>query len=119
MKPQVIFGVSILVTMIALLIGWRQDPSFNRMPTPGMTTYFAVFGFVMMSFLIFAANLILAFMKGRKAKSQEELEALVVPAMEARECDDRILKWTAIPSAIACGTCLGAVFAVGIHHFVK
>jgi hypothetical protein len=53
MKPQVIFGISIPITVIAMLIGWHHDPLFNRMPTPGMTIYFAVFGFVIASLLIF------------------------------------------------------------------
>ncbi len=119
MKPQVIFGISIPVTVIALLIGWHQDPSFNRMPTPGMTIYFAVFGFVTASLLIFSANAILAITKGRKAKSEQDLEAIVAPALETREYDDRIVKWTEVPRAIVCGVCLGALCAVGIHHFLK
>ena len=119
MKQQIIFGISIVVTVIALLMGWQQDPSFNKLPTPGMTIYFAIFGFIMASLLIFSANAILALTKGRKAKSEEELEAIVVPALQARECDERIMKWTEIPRAILCGACLGALCAVGIHHFLK
>ncbi len=119
MKQQIIFGISAVITMIGFLIGWRQDPSFDKLPTPGMTVYFAIFGFIMASLLIFSVNAILAITKGKKAKSEEELESIVVPALEGRECDDRILKWTEIPRAIVCGICLGALIAVGIHHFIK
>ena len=119
MKLWMIFGISIVTTAMALLIAWRKDPSFDTVPTPGMTVYCVIFGFVMASLLIFSANVLLALAKGKKAKSEEELEAIVVPAMEARECDDRILKWTEIPRAIVSGACLGALCAAGIHHFVK
>ena len=119
MKPLAIFGISVVVAIVAFLIGWRQDPAFGRFPTPGMTVYFAIFGFIMASLLIFSANAIPALTKGRKAKSEEELESIVVPALQGRECDERIMKWTEIPRAIICGVCLGAVCAAGIHHFIK
>jgi apolipoprotein N-acyltransferase len=119
MKPQFTFGFSIVATAIVLLVAWYKDPSYDTVPTPGMAVYFAVFGFVMASLLIFSANVLLALAKGKKAKSEEELEAIVVPAMQARECDDRILKWTVIPRAIVSGASLGALCAAGIHHFVK
>ena len=84
-----------------------------------MAVYFAIFGFVMASVLIFCANLLLALAKGKKAKSEDQLEAIVVPAMQAREYDDRILKWTEVPRAIVFGAFLGALCAAGIHHFAK
>ena len=119
MKPRLIFGLVIVATAIILLIAWQKDPSFHSVPTPGMTVYFAISGFVMASVLIFSANVLLALAKGKKAKSEEELEAIVVPAMQARGCDERIMRWTEIPRAIIFGAFLGALCAAGIHHFVK
>lgn len=119
MKPQVIFILSILSSAIGLLVAWRRDPSYDTIPTPGMTIYFAIFGFVMASILIFSANAILALSRGRKAKSEEELETIVAPALQGQEYDDRILKWTVIPRAIISGVSLGALCAVAIHPFVK
>src|SRR6187401_2075004 len=119
MKPRTVFGISTLVTTSALLIGWRFDPSFNSLPTPGTVVFWAVCGFIMASLLMFSTNAMFALARGRKAKSEEELESILVPALEGRECDDRILKWTEIPRAIACGMCLGAICASGIHHFTR
>jgi ABC-type dipeptide/oligopeptide/nickel transport system permease component len=119
MKSRFIFVVSIVATAIVLLVAWHKDPLCDRVPTPGMAVYFAIFGFAMASLLIFSANVILALVRGKKAKSEEELETIVVPAMRGRECDDRILKWTMIPRAVVFGVSLGALCAAGIHHFVK
>jgi hypothetical protein len=119
MKPLVIFCVSILAAVVVLLVGWHRDPSYSTFPRPGMTIYFAIFGFVMASLLIFSANVILALSRGRKAKSEAELEAMVAPALQGRECDEQILKWTVYPRAIVSGLSLGALCAVVIHHFVK
>jgi hypothetical protein len=119
MKPLVVFIVSILVAVIALLVGWHRDPSYSTFPRPGMTVYFAIFGFVMASLLIFSANAILALSRGRQAKSEEELEAIVAPALQGREYDERVLKWTVFPRAIVSGLSLGALCAVVVHHFVK
>jgi hypothetical protein len=119
MKPQHIFVVTIVVTAVALLLAWHNDPSYDTVLTPGMTVYLAIFGFVIASILIFCANLVLALTRGKKAKSEEELEAIVAPAMEGRECDERILKWTLIPRAIVSGASLGALSAAGIHQFAK
>lgn len=119
MRPQVIFILSILSAAIGMLVAWHKDPSYHTVPTPGMTIYFAICGFVMASALIFSANAILALSKGRKVKSEEELEAIVAPALQGREYDDRILKWTEIPRAIVSGMSLGALCAVAIHHFLK
>ena len=84
-----------------------------------MTTYFAVFGFILASLLIFAVNGILAVSKGRGAKNEEELEAIVAPALQGRQYDERIMKYTEIPRAVICGLCVGALCAVGIHHLMK
>jgi len=119
MKPLAIFIVSILAAVIVLLVGWHRDPWYSTFPRPGMTIYFAIFGFVMASLLIFSANVILALSRGRKAKSEEELEAMVAPALQGRECDEQILKWTVYPRAIVSGLSLGALCAVVIHHFVQ
>jgi hypothetical protein len=119
MKPLHIFGFSIVAMLIGLLVAWHYDPTYNRVPTPGMTVYFAIFGFVMASLVIFGANMMLALQKGKKARSEEELEAIVAPAMKGRECDPRILKWTEFPRAIVCGAVLGTLLAAGIHYFVK
>src|SRR5258708_39285160 len=119
MKPIVVFIVSILAVVILLLVGWHRDPSYSIFPRPGMTIYFAIFGFVMASLLIFSANAILAVSRGRQAKSEEELEAMVAPALQGRECDEQILKWTVYPRAMVCGFSLGALCAVAIHHFVN
>ncbi len=119
MKSLIVFIVSILTAVIVLLVGWHRDPSYSTLPRPGMTIYFAIFGFVMASLLIFSANVILALSRGRKAKSEEELETMVAPALQGRECDEQILKWSVYPRAIVCGLSLGALCAVFIHHFVK
>src|ERR1041384_5039310 len=100
MKPFIVFIASIVAVMIVLLVGWHRDPAYSTLPTPGITIYFAIFGFVMASLLIFSVNIILAFSRGRKAKSEEELEAMVAPALEGRELDEQILKWTIYPRAI-------------------
>jgi hypothetical protein len=84
-----------------------------------MTIYFAIAGFVMASLLIFSANAILALSRGRKAKSEEELEAMVSPALEGRKYDEQIMKWTLYPRAIVSGLSLGALCAVAIYHFIK
>ena len=119
MKSLVVFIVSILTAVVVLSAGWRKDPSFSTMPRPGMTVYFAIVGFVMTSLLIWFANGMLALSKGRKAKSVEELGATVTPALEGREYDERIFKWTLYPRAIVSGLSLGALCAVLIHHFAR
>ena len=119
MKPLLIFGISTVVTVVILLVAWQKDPSFETVPTPAKAVVFAIFGFVMASVLIFSANLLLALVKGKGAKNEEELESIVVPAMQAQEYDDRILKWTEIPRAIVFGAFLGALCAAGIHHLLK
>jgi hypothetical protein len=119
MKPVVVFIVSILAAVIVLLAGWHRDPSYSIFPRPGMAIYFAIFGFVMASLLIFSANVILALSRGRKAKSEAELEAMVAPALQGHECDEQILKWTIYPRAIVSGLALGALCSVVIHHFVQ
>jgi hypothetical protein len=119
MKSVVVFIVSILTAIIVLLVGWHRDPSYSTFPKPGMTIYFAIFGFVMTSLLIFGANVILAISKGRKAKSEDELEAIVAPALQSREYDERIMKWTVFPRAIVSGLAIGALCAVVIHHCVS
>ena len=118
MKSLVIFIISILAAVIVLLVGWHRDPSYSTFLRPGMTIYCAIFGFVMASLLIFSTNVILALSRGRKAKSEEELEAMVAPALQGRELDEQILKWTLYPCAIVCGLSLGALCAVVIHHFL-
>jgi hypothetical protein len=119
MKPQIVFGLSMVVSAIALLVGWRQDPSFERLPSPSMTIFLALFGFIMASLLIFTVNAILALTQGRKARNETELEGITAPALEGREIDDRVLKCTVIPRALVCGACLGALCAVGIQHLTR
>src|SRR5688572_21249941 len=107
MKPKVIFILSLLAVPVVLLVAWHRDPSYSTIPTPGITACVAIFGFVIASLLIFSANLILAFSRGRKAKSEEEWETFVAPALEGREYDERILRWTVIPRALVSGIALG------------
>ena len=119
MKPKVIFILSLLAVPIVLLVAWRRDPSYSTFPTPGITAYLAIFGFVIASLLIFFANLVLAFSRGRKAKSEEELETIVAPALQGWEYDERILRWTVIPRALVSGVALGALSAVIIHYLMR
>ncbi len=119
MKPFLVFFGSILAALSVLLVGWHRDPFYATFPRPGMAICFAIFGFVMASLLIFSANLLLALSRGRQAKSEEELEAMVTPALQRGELDAQMLKWTVYPRAIVSGLSLGALCAGGIHHFVK
>ena len=119
MKPKLVFFASIVLVAIVMMMAWHKDPAFNSVPSPGMTIYFAVFGFVMASLLIFTINAIVAVSRGRKAKDEEELEAMVAPALQGRQYDERIMRHTEIPRAIICGACLGALCAVTVHHFIK
>src|SRR4051794_40686708 len=97
MKSRLSFAAIVVITAVAFFAAWKLDPAFNRVPSPGKTLYVAFAFFVMASILIFSANVLLAVAKGKKAKSEEELEAIMVPAMRAQEYDDRIVRWTAIP----------------------
>ena len=119
MKPLIVLLISTLAIVTVLLLGWHRDPSYSSFPRPGMTIYFAIAGFVMASLLIFSINVFIALSKGRKAKNEEELEAIVTPALQGRELDEQILKWTTYPRAIVCGLSLGAICAVVIHHFIE
>jgi len=61
-----------------MLVAWKKDPSFRTLPSPGKAVTLALFSFLMASVLIFSANVLLALAKGKKAKTEEELEAIVV-----------------------------------------
>jgi len=119
MKPKAIFILLLLAVPVVLLVAWQRDPSYSTFPRPGITACVAIFGFVIVSLLIFFANLLLAFSRGRKAKSDEELEAIVAPALDGREYDERILRWTVIPRALVSGVALGALCAAVIHYLMR
>ena len=119
MKSRLCFGIIVSLATLALLVAWKMDPSFARVPSPGKTLYAAVVAFIMASILIFSANVLLALAKGKKAKSEEELEAIMVPAMRAQQYDDRIVKWTEIPRFVISALCLGVLLAFGLHFLVR
>ncbi len=119
MKSLLVFIGSILAALSVLLVGWHRDPFYATFPRPRTAVYFAIFGFVMVSLLIFCANVLLVLSRGRRAKSEEELEAMVTPALQRGELDAQMLRWTVYPRAIVSGLSLGAICAGVIHHFVK
>jgi len=118
MKSRLYFGLTVALTALGLLVAWKIDPLFARIPSPGKTLYIAVASFILASVLIFSANVLLAVARGKEANSEDELEAIMAPAMRAEKYDDRIMKWTEIPRFIVSAMCLGALCAFGLHFFI-
>jgi hypothetical protein len=119
MKPPAIFFSSFLAAVTVLLVGWRKDPAYASFPRPATAVVLATISFVVASALLFLANILLALSKGKNAKNEEELEAMIAPALRGQEYDEQILRWTVYPRAIVSGLSLGAVCAVAIHHFLN
>lgn len=119
MKSRLYFGIIVSLTTLAFIVAWKMDAVFARVPSPGKTLYAAVVTFVMTSLLIFSANVLLAVAKGKKAKTEEELEEIMVPAMRAQEYDDRIMKWTQVPRFVISALCLGVALAFCLHFLVR
>ena len=52
-------------------------------------------------------------------EDEQELEAIMVPAMRSEEYDDRIMRWTEVPRLVVSGVCLGVVLAFGVHYLIR
>jgi len=119
MKRYIYLGLAAVATTITLLTAWKKDSTFTNIPGPGKIVWVTFFMFFMVSVLIFTANVLLALARGKNAKTEEELESIVAPAMQAQEYDNQILKWTEIPRLIALGIFVGALGAAGVHQLIK
>jgi heme/copper-type cytochrome/quinol oxidase subunit 2 len=119
MKRNISLGLAAVATTIILLFAWKKDPAFTNIPGPGKIVWITFFIFFMISVLIFTANLLLALARGKNAKTEEDLESIVAPAMQAQEYDNRIITWTEIPRLIALGIFVGALGAAGLHQLIK
>jgi hypothetical protein len=84
----------------------QKSPAFLK---PGLLIYYGVLLFVGTNIFVFSFNLLRALLSVRESQDEQEVERVVVPALQGQITDERLMRYTDIPCFFGLGALVAGI----------